>query len=194
MADPSVTYTFVNGAGNYIDADEVNQNFTDIIGSINSGSSSDLGCGSLKVSGVTLASHIIADTGYLTGSFTATVSGTSSGDTSITVKYEKVYNTVTLFVPEFLANSDGIPCMSLNGLPSAIQPTVASGASGGIILNAIINPTRWYSSGTVTTNAVAYFTSTYTSQLIFSEGTTQVWGADSSKGSNCNQTVIYTLQ
>ena len=35
MSTADVTYTFVNGAGNYTDADEVNQNFTDLVNFLN---------------------------------------------------------------------------------------------------------------------------------------------------------------
>jgi hypothetical protein len=60
MADPYVTNSFTDGAGNYIYASEVNQNFTDLIGAINSGSSADLGCETFKINSVPFASAVVS--------------------------------------------------------------------------------------------------------------------------------------
>lgn len=59
MGEPSIGYVFVNGSGNYIDADEVNANNTSLLNAIKSASTADLGCGSLKVAGETVGSHIV---------------------------------------------------------------------------------------------------------------------------------------
>jgi hypothetical protein len=58
MADPSVTYSFVNGE--VASAPNVNQNFTDILGAIRSASTADLGCGTLKIAGVAFASAAVS--------------------------------------------------------------------------------------------------------------------------------------
>lgn len=75
MSEPSVTYSFSNGAGNYIDATEVNQNYTDILAAIKSASSADLGCATFKINGVSFASAVVntvTDADLSFGTVTAT--------------------------------------------------------------------------------------------------------------------------
>ena len=68
MAYPSVTYTFANGAGNLIDATEVNQNFTDIINGISDGTK-DIQVAKVVAKGDVDLGDAISDTITATGRF-----------------------------------------------------------------------------------------------------------------------------
>lgn len=79
MANPTVTYTFVNG--NVADASQVNQNFTDIINSLTDGTKS-INIDSLTVGG-TLTANGAVDLGNAAGD---TISMTGYIDTNVTIK------------------------------------------------------------------------------------------------------------
>lgn len=140
MADPFVTYTFVNGTGNIIDADQVNRNNTDLLGAISSGSSATLAAASfsagyanitnLRVANGTLNSAIVsaatplidpaiaaydytdivsAQVSYVSGVFTATVSGITDGagnQRTFTASYIRQKNLVHVFFPAHNGTTD----------------------------------------------------------------------------------------
>lgn len=81
MADPSVTYSFSNGE--VASAPNVNQNFTDILSAIKSGSTADLGCGSLKINGVPFASAAVSAMQSTSVNSIVVVATCSAGDAII---------------------------------------------------------------------------------------------------------------
>lgn len=137
MAVPSVTYTFVNGPGNIIDAPQVNQNFSDLVGVLGGGSgdlsvdtvlANGLTAGTLTVGGNSInvasinsmaVSAIVAydyttivqnEMSYASGTFQAVVSGISDGAggvRSCTVGYVKNGSVVSLFIPAHSGPTDG---------------------------------------------------------------------------------------
>jgi hypothetical protein len=148
MAAPTVTNVFVNGAGNVIDATEVNQNFADMVAGFGAGTgdlnidsivmnsavvngnvnaTGAISAASLYVSGVDLtpsyinscaisaiaaydfADIVSASMSYVSGVFTATVSGITDGSgnqRTFTASYIRQRNLVHVFIPAHNGTTD----------------------------------------------------------------------------------------
>lgn len=130
MAAPSVTYTFVNGAGNVIDANQVNQNFSDLVAAFVAGTS-DISVDSIKANTATVSGVISTDSLIVSGStinIAAINSQVSSGiaayDYSSIVQNEMSYSTGT-----FTAIISGIT----NGSGADMQVTARYSKIGDVV-------------------------------------------------------------
>jgi hypothetical protein len=191
MGEPAVTYSFTNGAGNYVDADEVNQNYTDVLNAIKSASTADIGCGSLKIAGETLASYTASAVAaydpisYATGTFTATVSG-CSGSNTLQVKYEKIKNLIKLHVPAFSCASDGSADFQLDGVPAAIRPAITEDMALSV-------PTGNFLPDNIPTHFPCPYFPVAVSGSIYIHNEDGYWNTTGPKGFSKSMVVVYSL-
>lgn len=151
----SVTYSFTNGSGNIIDADEVNQNFTDIVNGTSDGNSdirvnNVTALGTLAVTGASTLTGNVTFSGNVVSNLTPNATSTYDLGTSAK-RWETIFsdniNTTNLGIgtsPTYKATVySGSPGAALSPNANGDDLIIANNASAGM---SILTPTDGTSS------------------------------------------------